>query len=327
MHVTTLVSQRLEVPPSRPHRTNFRRSMPTHSTTMEWNRSNPFINFEYSCESNPAPDAATTYAVRSRITLRQSNTTYSSPTIVLEVSDHLSVHNCRKSQVIVARLVEGVLQAAKNNEASVAEGSTVVAKLFDPKYTPVDWVRPRDPALVCNESKDVEIHAYHKLSSLQGSLVPQFYGEYKYRPKTEAPEVISVLLFQFIPVPALATYANVTLSPHKLEALRLCAWAAQAQIHSHGVYHRDMEAQNLLWNSDTGSLTLVDFENAIFEDRNYFPHLDEEKSGVENALLMDRVKRDDIQILRSMLRDFGVKEEEQCLNISYLVPPVAMGPT
>ena len=135
---------------------------------------------------------------------------------------------------------------------------------------------------------------------------------------------IGVLRTQFDPV--LSSYTPLAaFSPDKLDALKARALTAQEAIYSYGVYHGDMEARNFLWNSDTMSLTLIDFGEATFKNWNYFPLLGEGEARIKNDSLVKRKEiGDDIEMMWSMLRDFGVKDERDSFDISFLVPKISI---
>jgi serine/threonine protein kinase len=137
-------------------------------------------------------------------------------------------------------------------------------------------------------------------------------------------DVVPVLLLQFIPDPMLITYATETFSSTKISTLKSRALRIQQKIHSNGVCHRDIEPWNFLWNSETERLTLIDFDEATFDDWNHNPQLNKEEAQDSNALFVKIQERNDNEMLWSMLRDLGVRDERNFDHINCLIPKVVI---
>lgn len=231
--------------------------------------------------------------------------------IDIEIVQQQNVANGRKSQVVLAKLISGVLRRGKDSKLIINNDSMILAKFYDAKYGPVARGWAHEQAQFCKNSKNAEKHAYQKLIDLQGSSIPEFYGEYRLTEFANTDEV-SVILLQYIPDPPL--YTTRILIPEELTTLKSRAFEILQQIHANGVYHGDIESRNLLWNSETQRLTFIDFDQAAFSDWNYGPQM------ITQEFVKHR-KRDDIYLLWDMLCDLGVKDERPIGDVSPLAPP------
>jgi hypothetical protein len=138
-------------------------------------------------------EVAREYSIGRMLTLVAANETDAS--VALEIVEPLKVKNGRRSQVVIAKLIHGVLRGGKNSQSIITEGSTIVAKFYDAECGSTGWNEPHKPALLCKHSKDAEKHAYNKLVCLQGSHIPEFYGEYhSMRAEMVRSDVVPVLL-------------------------------------------------------------------------------------------------------------------------------------
>jgi hypothetical protein len=266
-------------------------------------------------------DATRSYAVGNVINLVDPSNTHGP--VAIKVVKPKSIRVGQKSQVVVAKLTSGVLQGCKGDQLVANNGSAIVAKFYDAKCASIDpnWPREPTPLRRTKDSQDAEKHAYEKLVDLQGSYIPEFYGEYRFiRSGTGEPDEVSVLLLQFVPDATLCT--TISFSSSELEMLKSRALEIQQKIHANGVYHGDFEARNFLWNSTTGRLTLIDFDNATFNDWNYNPQMKEEEAQGWKASFLEDRERDDTHMLWSMLSDLGVEDERPAGDISFLIPPV-----
>jgi hypothetical protein len=152
--------------------------------------------------------------------------------------------------------------------STLAPGSLIVAKFYDPRFAfaPQEWVGGSTE--MCNYSKEKETRAYRMLTDLQGSGVPVYYGEYTCPPPSDSSSQarISVLLFEFVEDPDLFRQHHLPHSADELEALKTAAYSMLERIHACHVYQYDILPGNILWGRETGRLTLVDFDHAVFQD-------------------------------------------------------------
>ena len=178
--------------------------------------------------------------------------------------------------------------------------SLVVAKVFDPDFmanalsdgewqgSAIDYCGH----LACNEES-----AYTKLGSMNGVELPIFYGTYK--------SGDSYIILEYLTSPSL--YQYLVHSPEESAALCLAAYSLIEKIQLKGVYHRDIEPSNLLWEPSLCELKNFDFEFSSSED------------GKSEAVFRRWAKRDKAEI-RGILVDCGA--EEPLPAPVWLFPPV-----
>jgi hypothetical protein len=257
-------------------------------------------------------DATTCYAVGRVIELTSAD---DGGSITIEILKQQDVAHGRNSQVVFVKVVSGVLRRGQDDSLTISTGSTVFAKFYDIKYGPVASGWAHENVQFCQESKDAEKHAYEKLDGLQGSDIPGCYGEY-YFSRVGPFDKVSALLLQFIPDPPL--YMTWVSTPSKLATLKSRAFEVFQRIHANGVFHGDITPQNLLWNSETERLTVIDFEQAAFNDGDYLIH--QENAAEQMALFVKNREEDDIALLWDTLCDIGVTDERPAPGPSPLAP-------
>jgi hypothetical protein len=219
--------------------------------------------------------------------------------VTLEIVKQLKVGNGQTSQVIVAKCLPGSI-LCMHNEKIDTKSCEIIAKFYDANYGPLDWP---GPSIVCADSKAAEKKAYDRLLRLQGFCIPKFYGEYRFREAANGYSEIPVLLLQLIPDPTLAEYRAPDFPSDKLSKLESQAFQMLNEIHAAGVCHGDVEAWNLLWNPEEEKLTLIDFEEATFGE-----------------VRLEERKRDDFEMVRSILCELGVKDERNVDALNSLIP-------
>jgi serine/threonine protein kinase len=204
----------------------------------------------------------------------------------------------RRSQVLVVRIVEGTSRKLQE--------STFVAKCYDPRFSPsvhaAEW--PGGPEQFCASGKNTESKAYKLLHQLQGIYVPTFYGDYTYQYSTDVqPGRADVILLQVVNDPNLGNLKPQDLSPTEIVALKAAAFTALDQIHLHGVYHRDLNPDNLFWNRGD-HVKICDYEDAIC-------------GGDRNMDCIRRLVASDRGQLLSILVEYGVKDTRPLPPLSF----------
>jgi hypothetical protein len=167
--------------------------------------------------------------------------------IYVEILEHRSVGFDQRSQVVIVKLIHGSLRGGVVQQTTLEAGSHILAKFYDPRYAEPaeEWIG--GAAGMCAWSKANETAAYTILSTLQGSEIPEFYGEYTYHLPTNPDLHIAVLLLEFIEDPDLTNLQTVQYSDDELKALGVTLFSKIQILHSYGVYHHDIRVANLLW--------------------------------------------------------------------------------
>jgi len=209
----------------------------------------------------PADGALKKYALGIRLELHSADRAVGieeGPDVVLTITRHLRVAHERRSQVVMATLEQGD-KFAGDGIALPSPGTPVVAKIFDIDliyFEADEWTGSRIEYI--HYLKSNEVTAYKKLHSIYGTGVPTFFGEYNFG---EA----FVVLLEFFPQCSLVDYS--VSSDEEAEALKHAGGSLIENLHSNGVYHRDIEPWNLFWDMSSGLLKVIDFEIARFKER------------------------------------------------------------
>jgi hypothetical protein len=251
------------------------------------------------------------YAVGSVLTLTGRKGANEGEPIDVIIRDQIHVSMDRTNQIVKAAITSGVLRGNEFKESPAGGEGMLIAKIYDPEFAPVDENCKGGPRELCARSKEREKHAYEKLARFQGSNLAILYGEYDYEPGMKGKgggEGVSVLLFEMVKDPELSKYLDVEFTAKELELLKTNAFKLLDNVHGCGVYHGDIAARNLLCRQSDLKLTLLDFEEAGFDDVDYWPHLEDEELLKRKKVLIRRLQNNDTAGMWRTLRDFGVKD-------------------
>ncbi|KAK9234638.1 hypothetical protein V1525DRAFT_412469, partial [Lipomyces kononenkoae] len=176
-----------------------------------------------------------TYGHSTTFTLRA---TEGDATVVIRIKKHLRVRKSRHSQIVLVEI-------ERATGATCTVKKQLVAKFFDPLFVPVDEL-PDDDApeelrqAVTNHFSAQETAAYLSLSSIQGTVVPVFYGEFAChfaeRP-SKSDQTVKVILIEYIDGWPLSWYSPGELTESQAQWIVVQTEAIVLQIHSHGVVH------------------------------------------------------------------------------------------
>jgi hypothetical protein len=263
------------------------------SMSREGNNNPPVGSVNPDNEARTQIDVETKYAVGAMVKLVAAE---NDSLVTLEIVKQLKVGNGQTSQVIVAKCLPGSI-LSMHNEKIVTK---IIAKFYDANYGPLECP---GSSIVCADSKAAEKKAYDMLLPLQGFCIPEFYGEYRFREAANDHSEIPVLFLQLIPDPALAEHRLPDFPSDRLSKFESQAFQILNEIHAAGVCHGDVVAWNLLWNPEKEKLTLIDFEEATFGE-----------------VRLEERKRDDFEMLRSILCELGVKDERSIYALNSLIP-------
>jgi len=199
-------------------------------------------------------DPERVYSIGASITLYERSATEHE--ITIEIIKHFRVRDFQKSQTVLAKLQRGTLGI---EATSLHEQSVVVAKFYDSRYAEIE--APHIPtAQSCRWSMDNEIHAYDTLKEYQGVLVPVFYGEFTF---TSNEVIIPVLIISYINYRMLAEYYPFNFTTVEVDRIVACLEDVVKKFHEKGVYHRDLELHNVLYNRETAELMVIDFGRSV----------------------------------------------------------------
>jgi len=182
----------------------------------------------------------------------KSETSEDPISLVLTIERHLKVGPRRRSQVVLVTVKKG-------GGIGLSPDTPVVAKIFDLDllyFEEWQWGGTRIEYI--DYLKGNEVKAYKRPSSLYGTGVPRFYGEYTFA-------ISFLILLEFLPERNLVGYT--VSSPSEAEALKLAGRWLVRNYTAKGTYHHDLRAWNLFWNPSSGSLKVIDFELAKFEEQ------------------------------------------------------------
>ncbi|KAJ8100230.1 hypothetical protein POJ06DRAFT_237766 [Lipomyces tetrasporus] len=211
--------------------------------------------------------------------------------VMVRIRKHLRARSSRHSQIVL-------VDVEKSSVASCPISNQVVAKFFDPLFVSDDEL-PRDAPveykqLVAFRCYENEAAAYSSLSSLQGTVVPIFYGNYVchflHRP-TESDQIAKVILMEHIDGWPLSWYSPGELTESQAQWIMRQMEDIVRQVHSQGVIHRDLVLRNFLL-ANLRRLVLVDFE-------------DSEILNGENQFSPEALKEGDFIGLRCEFKDIG----------------------
>ncbi|KAK9365210.1 hypothetical protein V1509DRAFT_633929 [Lipomyces kononenkoae] len=215
-------------------------------------------------------------------------------TVVIRIKKHLRVRKSRHSQIV---LVE--VERATGATCPVKE--QVVAKFFDPLFVPIDEL-PDDDApkelrqVVTNHFSAQETAAYLSLSSIQGTVIPVFYGEFAChfaeRP-AESDQKVKVILIESIDGWPLSWYSPGELTESQAQWIVVQTEAIVLQIHSHGVVRGDLVLRNFLLTKQR-RMVLVDFEES-------------QVLNGQNEFSPESLKEDDFIMLHGELELYGLR--------------------
>ncbi|KAJ8096658.1 hypothetical protein POJ06DRAFT_241310 [Lipomyces tetrasporus] len=191
--------------------------------------------------------------------------------IVIRIKKHIRVRKSRHSQIVLVEI-------ERATGATCPVKQQVVAKFFDPLFVPVDELPDDDSPeelkqVVTNHYSAQEAAAYSSLSSIQGSVVPIFYGEFAChfadRP-AESDRSVKVILIEYIDGWPLSWYSPGELTESQAHWIALQTEAIVHQIHSHRVVHGDLGLRNFLLTKQR-RMVLVDFEESqVLNGKNEF---------------------------------------------------------
>jgi serine/threonine protein kinase len=225
-----------------------------------------------------------TYSIGTRLSLADNPPSF---TICIEIIGHKRLGLRRRSQVVIVKIISGIPEC----EGFPAAEEKAIAKIYDPTYAFEGQGRDLQ---ACKWSMENERNAYTKLSDLQGSIIPKFYGEYvAHRPMNASLDMrsVSVLLLELVEAPSLMDY-HITqkLTSDELKSLEAAATANIREIHFRDVYHGDIMSHNLLWAN--GKLTILDFGASAIP---------------ENEIDNNLYKSNDEADMKNVLEEFGFK--------------------
>ena len=245
-------------------------------------------------------DPSKVYRIGSVVDLKAVNTSKSaSSAISIEILRHITVLTYRRSQVVLAKLVNGHLTAANSDKSVLRNGSNLVAKFFDPSYAIAESVWEGGSVESCARVRNNELAAYTRLQQLQGTNVPLFFGEYtsKIRRHSESEGThVGVLLFEFVSDPILSDYFPDNFTSADSASLKLAAFSVLDRVHKNGVYHHDIARRNMFWNCESKEFKLFDFEFATFDNGSFADKIREWEDS-------------DISMMYSELREFGIVDD------------------
>ena len=103
---------------------------------------------------------------------------------------------------------------------------------------------------MCRWAKTNEVHAYEKLTELQGVLTPIFYGEYIYKSLNDGDPLIAVLILEYVGHTLLSDLLFSDFTKEELCELGIKATDTLNTIHGYGVCHNDIVLHNLMYSRE-----------------------------------------------------------------------------
>jgi hypothetical protein len=176
-----------------------------------------------------------------------------------EIIEHKRVRWDRTSQVVVLRVIDTKSEA-------LAKGTKLIGKIFDPVYDVSGNQIPGGAVPRVKWLKDNEARVFRHLASLQGSVIPIFYGDSTCQRLStiDDAEEIDILLFELRTEQPLCKYSVDGFNDQEKDTFREALQSTFRLIHSHNVYHGDPVIENLLYQD--GKIIVLDFGvSAIME--------------------------------------------------------------
>jgi serine/threonine protein kinase len=137
-----------------------------------------------------------------------------------------------------------------------------VAKIYDPLYFDHEQDEA-DPFLPIDHDYSHETAAYKALSTLQGGIIPKYYGSFttKIRATQTAFRIVRLILVELIPGKSMRELEPENFERPYHQAIMKAVIDAESLIYKHNVFHRDMRPANILICSGTQvqRVVIIDF--------------------------------------------------------------------
>lgn len=152
-----------------------------------------------------------------------------------------------------------IVRVSNSNDS---ENTTRFAKFYDPSFfTPDPNTFEGSAGEYMKTAHAKKVESYERMKKFQGISVPRFFGDYQHM--KENGESVDVILLENVPVRSLDKFRP---PKNEMELLQTQCETALCHVHSCGVVHNDICAENILWNRDDGRVIICDFANATTRD-------------------------------------------------------------
>ncbi|EEP81434.1 predicted protein [Uncinocarpus reesii 1704] len=198
-------------------------------------------------------------------------------TVEFKVVHHLRAGRDHNSQVVVV----SILNVSDNCPEVLVGVTTAVAKFYDPLHAdPDDW--GFDPFFYSHQCYISEAAAYSKLSDLQGTVIPTYYGSYTLQLPVHEPtsptttRTVRLILIEDIVGTSMRDLWPREYSQAERKQIIRAIIDGESEIYRHNIRLRDMHPRNVVVVTDHRAeqrvrrVVLIDFERSWFS-RAHFP--------------------------------------------------------
>jgi serine/threonine protein kinase len=122
----------------------------------------------------------------------------------------------------------------------------LAAKIYDPLYFDHEQDEA-DPFLCVDRDYSHETAAYTALSTLQGGIIPKYFGSFSIKLRAGPTfRTVRLILFEFIPGQSMRQLSSAKLSQPIRQTIMKAVIDAESLIYTHNVVHMDMRPANVL---------------------------------------------------------------------------------
>lgn len=196
--------------------------------------------------------------------------------VAFQITEPLQVGDHRRAQLLLVNIIK------TNSPAKyLGQGKKLVAKIYDPLYA-ADENAYLNPFLLLDKNYTHETAAYTRLSDLQGSLIPQYYGSFSLEFPTNRykPRHVRLILIQFIQGSSMQNIDPGSLSQSHRKHIIKSIIDFTTLIYTRDMVNEDLYPRNIMVvcaGTDKQKVVFIDFEDMRFTRTAYVnPELEAE---------------------------------------------------
>jgi hypothetical protein len=193
----------------------------------------------------------------------------------LEIDNLLRVGEDRNAQVVLVHLLKH-----DSYFGDLAEGTHIVAKIYDPLYFSDDEGY-LNPFLLADTYYTHETATYTALSDLQGSLIPRYYGSFTLditvRPSTT--RSVRLILIEFILGSSMLDTDPANVPQWKRQQIMKTVVDFESLLFARDIIHIDLHPRNIILVNAVESdqqkplVVFIDFADVQFGRTSYYPNV------------------------------------------------------
>jgi serine/threonine protein kinase len=182
-------------------------------------------------------------------------------TAKLVITQTIRAGDAHCAQVVAVRV-------KSSSSGNLPRDTDLVAKIYDPLYFDHDQ-DDADPFRCIDHDYSHEAAAYEALSSLQGLIIPKYYGSFSIEIKTPASansfRTVRLILVEFIPGRSMRELKPKNLARPYRQAIMKAVIDAESLIYTHNVLHKDIRPANVIICDSTQKrdVVIIDFGKCV----------------------------------------------------------------